>query len=95
MRRAVFRGQRVELQVAVVAYVDAAGVGGEVPGTEKEDGDSCEDPQEKLDRESGHEGLMELAARSRWPGEEESAQERDGGGECDAEESGDETFLEA
>jgi hypothetical protein len=31
-----------------MADVDATGVGGEVPGTEKEDGDSCEGPEEKL-----------------------------------------------
>jgi hypothetical protein len=38
------------LQVAVVADVDAAGVGGEVPGTEEEDGDGGEGPEEKLYR---------------------------------------------
>lgn len=41
------------LQVAIVADVDAAGIGGEVPGTEKKDGDSCEGPEEKLHGKGG------------------------------------------
>ncbi len=43
----------VALQVAIVADIDAARIGGEVQGTQKKDGDSCEGPEEKLHGKGG------------------------------------------
>lgn len=86
---------RVGLEVAVVADVDAAGVGGEIPGAEEEDGDAGEGPEEKLHGEGGRDGLMRLAVCARRPGEEESAEERDAGGEGEAEKRGGEAILQA
>ena len=85
----------VALQAAVVTDVDAAGVGGQVPGTEEEDGDSCDGPEEELHGEGGHQGLMGPAAIAGGPGEQKSAKEGSAGGKGQAEQCGDEAILQA
>ena len=86
---------RVGLEVAVVADVDAAGVGGEIPGAEEEDGDAGKGPEEKLHGECGRDVLMSLAVCAGRPREEESAEEGDTGGEGEAEKRGGEAILQA
>ena len=89
------KNRRVGLEVAVVADVDAAGVGGEVPGAEEEDGEDGDGPEEKLHGDGGRDGLMGLAVRAGGPGEEETAEERDAGGEGETEKRGGEAVLQA
>lgn len=87
--------RRVGLEVAVVADVDAAGVGGQIPRADEEDCNAGESPEEELHGKRGHEGLMGSAAFAGGPGEEESAHEADAGGEGDAEKRCDEAIFEA
>lgn len=68
-----------------MADVDAAGVGGQIPGTQEKHDDSGEGPKEELHGEGGQEQLMGLAVGAGGPGEQESAEEGDTGGEGETE----------